>query len=314
MQDYSILILMATYNGEKYIKAQLDSILNQSYANLTLLIRDDNSIDNTIDIIKSYALLDSRIQLIEDGLGTLGPCQNFAQLMKVALKNNAPYIMFSDQDDVWFANKIAVSLKEIHSAETRLGVSCPILIHTDLEVVDEQLKSLSPSYWLYQHLDPEISNKLNRVLVQNVVTGCTMIINKSLLKLGANVPSGAIMHDWWLNLIASAFGKVIPINQSTLYYRQHCNNQIGAQKSGLVFCLSRIKNYHNIKKSIVKTQTQAISFMNNFSDQLSPQARNIVNCYAELNKKSYVVRCYYIYKNRYLKNSFVKNIGFFLFI
>ncbi|WP_143191790.1 glycosyltransferase, partial [Paenibacillus sp. P46E] len=135
MED-TITILMATYNGEKFLKEQLESILKQSHEKWRLIIRDDCSKDSTPKILNEYSQKDSRIKFIL-GETNLGPVLNFNELIKLAL--NSKYIMFADQDDVWFDSKIEVSLENIKNIETRMGEDIPILVYSKLKYVSEDL-------------------------------------------------------------------------------------------------------------------------------------------------------------------------------
>ncbi|HZK11905.1 MAG TPA: glycosyltransferase, partial [Atribacterota bacterium] len=121
-----INILMATYNGEKYVSEQIESIINQSFTNWILLIRDDESTDNTMKILDKYEKQESRIAVIRDDLGNLGQCLNFNEIMKNVKTDS--YVMFSDQDDVWLPTKIEESVKEIKRLENIRGTETPILV------------------------------------------------------------------------------------------------------------------------------------------------------------------------------------------
>ena len=123
MQKLSLAILMATYNGEEFIREQINSILNQTYKNWKLIIHDDGSTDNTVDIIKEYTKkYPNKIILIEDNIKCNGAKENFSHLIKIAYKNfNFDYILFSDQDDIWLPNKIEVSLSKIQEMENKFG-------------------------------------------------------------------------------------------------------------------------------------------------------------------------------------------------
>lgn len=171
----TIAICMATYNGESYLREQIDSVLNQTYRNWVLFIRDDNSVDGTLQILRQYVCLHpDKIVLIEDpALPGGGAKQNFASILQwVSRQHSFSYFMFSDQDDVWLDTKIERSLQFLKQHESDQGT--PLLVHTDLTVVDRQLSVLDESFFHYRKLDPH-QTKLCRLLVQNNVTGCTML-------------------------------------------------------------------------------------------------------------------------------------------
>jgi glycosyltransferase involved in cell wall biosynthesis len=167
-----IAIIMAAYNGAAYLPQQLSSILEQTYREWRLFIRDDNSSDNTINIIEDYANRHTgKIRRIEVERGNVGIAQSFLLLLNDV---ESDYVMFCDQDDVWLPDKIKNTLNRMREIEERYGKTTPALIHTDLTVVAEDLRVLSDSLWDYQHLNPEKGKTLNRLLVQNVITGCTV--------------------------------------------------------------------------------------------------------------------------------------------
>ena len=189
-------ILVATYNGQRFLREQFDSLLAQTCKDFTIRIRDDGSTDNTAQIIEQYVECHpGRIILEENGGETSGACANFSRLLEAT---DADYVFFCDQDDVWLPEKVETQRKQLMDLEEEHGEDTPLLVHSDLEVVDENLNTLDQSFWHYQYLCPEKMQTLNRLLVQNCVTGCATAVNKSLAKLGAPIPSEAIMHDWWL--------------------------------------------------------------------------------------------------------------------
>ncbi|MBU3005736.1 glycosyltransferase family 2 protein [Paraglaciecola arctica] len=220
----TICILLATYNGGTYLNEQLDSLINQSEKNWLCLIRDDNSKDNTLEVIKSYCKEDPRFYLVEDELGGQGNAMaNFAVLMKEGLKSKANYFFFCDQDDVWLPNKIETMVCELNKHDKDNA----FLVHHDLEVVDEKLSQIAPSFINYSRLDSDAS--FSRLLGRNTVTGCASACNRKLLELSLPVPEEAMMHDWWLALMASYLDELYFVNQVLGKYRQHSNNVLGAK-------------------------------------------------------------------------------------
>jgi len=224
-----IEILMATYNGEKYLRPQINSILRQSFTDWRLIIRDDCSTDGTVAIIQEYQeQYPDKIVFLQADVPSGSAQNNFFQLIKYWQHHGiADYIMFSDQDDVWLPSKVQSSLDKIQQMEQQYGKEIPLLLHTDLTVVGIDLKIINPSLFAMQNMDA-MRNKLNNILVQNIVTGCTMMVNKSLLDMVRKIPQHAVMHDMWLALIASTFGQIGFIDESTVLYRQHASNTVGA--------------------------------------------------------------------------------------
>jgi glycosyltransferase involved in cell wall biosynthesis len=240
-----IKILLATYNGQEYLAEQIDSILAQSNQNWQLLIRDDGSKDDTVRILEDYAKrLPDKIRLIANNGRRLGANLNFGKLLEHA---DTEYVMFSDQDDVWLPNKIELTLNAMKAAE-QIYPDKPILIHTDLQVADSGLKTIADSLWVYQKLFPEAGNNLHRIMAQNVVTGCTVMINKKAMAVSLPVPPEAIMYDWWLALNVCRHGKIIYVSIPSVLYRQHSGNQVGAQRARKINIVHFLKKLCNIKK------------------------------------------------------------------
>jgi glycosyltransferase involved in cell wall biosynthesis len=221
-------ILLATYNGEKYLTQQIDSIITQTYKDWQLLIRDDLSTDNTVNIIKNYTCkYPDKIRLIEDNKRHLGLAQNFGTLLKLA---QSEYIMFCDQDDIWLPNKIELTLNTMKAAG-QTWPNTPLLVHTDLKVVDETLMPIAESFWKLHRISPESDCQLKKIIYRNIVTGCTVMINKKAKEISMPFPPEARIHDWWIALNVVKYGKIIHIAMPTVLYRQHIANLIGAKKS-----------------------------------------------------------------------------------
>lgn len=305
-QECSIDILMATYNGERYLSEQIQSLLNQTYAQIHLIIRDDCSKDNTPFLLAEYAKNNpERITLLH-GNRQLGIKGNFSELMKHA---SSPYVMFCDQDDVWLPTKVAKTLHQIKHLEKLHGKDSPLLVHTDLAVVRHDLSLICNSFWQYTKLVPKRSHQLNRLLVQNVVTGCSMMINRPLLELAYPIPSEAMMHDWWIAIVASAFGSISAIKESTLLYRQHGQNSLGAKK---FLSLSHLKN--GLKKLLLKDEkrfNQAAVFFERFQEILGYPHREIVDVYRTLPKRSWLAKRTLLFKYQFFRNGLIRNAAAF---
>ncbi|MBE0471489.1 MAG: glycosyltransferase family 2 protein [Methyloprofundus sp.] len=305
-------ILLATYNGEKYLIQQLDSILDQSFNQWRVLVRDDGSSDRSCAILKEYQKkFPNQFHIISCELGNVGILQNFLLLMQYS---EAPYVMLCDQDDIWKPNKISLTLQAMKEAESISFNKLPILVHTDLQVVDERLNVLNKSFWHYQHINPYLDS-YNRLLVQNTVTGCTVMINRALLNLAIPIPSQVIMHDWWLALVASSFGKIVVLEEQTMLYRQHGNNDTGAKEWSLVYVVKKALTLFNrteLLRSIRLTQLQAEVFYNRFSQQLTNNQKGVIVGYIGLEKKNRVFRALFLFRNRLLKQGVIRNIALFI--
>ena len=213
---------MATYNGEKYISEQINSILKQTYQNWILYIHDDGSSDNTLSIIKYFSQkYPSKIIFIEDGIKKLGAKNNFFHLIKYS---KSKYLMFCDQDDFWLEDKIFLTFKKIKENE-ELDINTPIVVYTDLSVVNKNLDIIHRSFNKQKRITHPSS--LEDILARNSITGCTLMFNRSLVNL-LFFPRESIMHDWWIGIeTLRNNGKIIYLDKPTILYRQHENNHIG---------------------------------------------------------------------------------------
>jgi len=189
-------ILLATYNGAAFLEAQLESVVAQTHGDWRLIARDDGSTDRTPEILSAFqARHPGKVEILADGDGNLGLVRNFSRLLE---HSDAPYAAFCDQDDVWIPEKLELSLAKMRELEREHGGDVPLLVFTDLEVVDEGLRVIDSSFWKYQKLDPKGGRCFSRLLVMNVVTGCSALANRSLARIAAPVPSQARVHDWWM--------------------------------------------------------------------------------------------------------------------
>ena len=233
-------ILMATYNGEKYLKKQIESIIGQSFTEWNLIIRDDGSTDGTLDILKRYeSAYPTKIHVRCNPVGTGSAKANFFKLLHDAQNE---YVMFCDQDDIWNSDKIQLTLKKIKQMEKSYGTEIPLLVATDLSVADAHGKTISNSFLEYMNLPKTV--QLNHLLIQNNITGCTVMINAKLCQMLKKVRDVELilMHDHFAAIVAVLYGKAELVQQSTLLYRQHETNSVGAMNAkSLKYMLARFK-------------------------------------------------------------------------
>ena len=303
-----IAVLLAAYNGEKYIAQQLDSLIAQTFPDWELFIHDDGSCDATPVILKKYAAAyPERIHIIE------APPQgsakgNFFFLMR---QIDAPYLMFCDQDDVWNTDKIECSLSALKALEAQKGADVPMMAFSDSTVVDEELRVISESFLSYQNLDPT-KLRFPELMVQNVVPGNTAMFNRALLQYARKCSDAEviIMHDWWCALAAAYFGEIVFINKSTLLYRQHKDSLLGAKKyMEWKYPLDILKCPGRIRDSFLTTRTQAGEFAKAFGlgeDSLPA-------CYSARDAMNKWQRLRFYRKNDICKTGLCRNIGFYFF-
>lgn len=300
-----LAILLATYQGERYLRAQLDSLTAQTRADWKAFVHDDGSRDGTMDILREYAQRDPDRFCLIDAPSTGGAKSNFLFL---TAQVQAPYYLYCDQDDVWLPDKIERTMDRMRELERRQGKDRPCLVHTELEVVDASLRPISPRLSEYQGIEPERLT-LGRLLVQNVVTGCTMMVNRPLrdAMIRCADPGAIRMHDWWAALIAMRFGGIGFLPEPTILYRQHGNNSVGAQRAkGLGGLLKKALDTRAIRGSIQATRAQAQAFAGAFDlpedDLIARYGR--VCCLSKLR------RLRFYRENGIEKTGTLRNLGF----
>ena len=219
-----IAILLCFYNGERYLNEQIDSLLAQTYSDYKIFVHDDGSTDTSVDIVRSYILSQpTKIEMVDDSQKHRGAGASFMWMLQHV---ESDYYMFCDQDDKWLPNKVEDTFTRMQEVE-RSHPGTPILIHTDLCVCDDKLNIIYPSFWQYQNLKVDVSKKKEFIGFGNIVTGCTVIVNKKVREVAYPFDESYI-HDYWLALRVAKFGVVDNLKQQTMLYRQHGDNVAGA--------------------------------------------------------------------------------------
>jgi glycosyltransferase involved in cell wall biosynthesis len=304
---------MAVYNGEKYLREQIDSILNQTHQDFTLYIQDDCSTDGSYEIIRDYQKrFREKIEARRLDRNTGNAKHNFYEMMA---RIRDDYIMLCDQDDVWLPDKIEKTLNAMKRLEREHGLQTPLLVHTDLTVVDEGLNVISASFRKAMNADYN-RTALNDLIIQNILTGCTCMYNRALAALICEKPPKyMVMHDWWLILIAGAFGRVGHIDEPTILYRQHGNNEIGAKDvRTLRYKLNRLLHGNEVREAIAVTYRQAESFLDAYQGRLNASQKKLLAEYVKIPKKAKPFKWLTVIRLRTFKNGFSRNIAYFLFI
>lgn len=293
-------ILLSTYNGEKYLAEQLDSIRSQTYTDWNLLIRDDGSTDGTVGIIEQYCSLDLRIIFVnKDNRTNIGVVGSFFSLLQY---EKADYYLFADQDDVWLPNKVSLQL----AAAQQYSSQIPLMVYMDLSVVDSRLKILQKSMIRSQSKHPNVS--LVQELTENTVTGGVSLINHSLAKMWTTTQN-VIMHDWYTALIAASQGKLIYLDIIGELYRQHGGNVLGARsfKKKLSVLYQPLKWYRKYWDLILSSQNQAENLLNL---DLTADNRKMVKAYVTLFEKPLIERIRILQRYRLKKNKLIHSILF----
>ena len=288
-----IHILLSTYNGEQFLAEQIQSIQQQTVQDWKLLIRDDGSTDRTREIIREFVAQDSRIHWINENesknLGVIKSFHNLAQF------EEADVYFFSDQDDVWLPQKLELSLAEARKYPAEM----PLLVYMDLTVVNQDLEVLSSS--MIRSQSGHANTELVQELTENTVTGGVAMVNHALIQLW-NQTEDILMHDWYLALLATAFGKLVYIDQPGELYRQHEHNVLGARTWS-----KRIKKWlrpsllFRMYWDLIKKSQQQAAFL--LDMPLSAEKRELVAAYVTIldqpmHERWQILRQYGLRKNK----------------
>jgi len=303
-------ILVATCNGEKYVKEQIDSILNQTYENIRVIVSDDRSDDSTPKILKEIAKSDKRV-ILNLQKERLGVINNFEFLLKQVKSN---FYMFSDQDDFWLPNKVEKMMEKQKQENADL-------VFGDLEVVNENLETMYPSYGDYMLLNRKIKKCINSYeynYLYNCVTGCTILGKTSMLDKILPLPNTSkyVLHDHWIGIITGIYGKVAYVEETYIKYRQHGNNQVGTDKISHKF-----KKFSDVRELFLKIKIEIFqTFVDNndrFPKEIQEKNTKALKYFKMLENKKYFNFknwniFYDLYKNEtfkyYIENFMVFNM------
>lgn len=277
-----LTILLATYNGQKYLREQLDSVISQSYKDWKLLAHDDGSTDDTISILRDYANLDNRIEILEDGISGLGAAHNFLHLLKHAYTD---FIMFSDQDDIWLPDKVKVMMENITS-DTPAMTYCNANSYKADQVLPDRVIMFHPTS-LYDTL-----------FLNGGVHGCLQIINKPLRDLLVTYNGYVCMHDHLITLAAVCLGEIKYVDKDLMYYRQHSANVTVGYETKLT---RKFLNFFDSSSGVIdiKHQMGTIEFFRHFENQLSNKQRKIFSAYFRFPSAPLIQRIGILLKHRF---------------
>ncbi len=216
-------ILLCTFQGEKYLQQQLDSLLTQSYQNFNIYIFDDASTDNTVRIVKKYLSLHTNIYL-NINKQQLGFVRNFEHAINMCLnQEKCHYFALCDQDDIWHKDKLFLSMRAMRILEINHPQKAA-LVHCNLRVVNDKLQEIAPSFFDYKNISLPSNTSVNKVLGYNGIMGNTLLINRHLAKACLPFPKPLKYHDYWISLVNELFGVRTTLAQTLIDYRIHQNN------------------------------------------------------------------------------------------
>lgn len=288
-------IICSVLNGERFLPEFLDSLAQQTHRDWRLWLRDDGSDDRTVEIFQAAAAADDRIHILHVGGPRLGVARTFGWVLE-RVPRHAAHIMAADADDVWLPEKIEHTLAAMLRAESEWGSATPILVHTDLVVVDERLREIHPSFWEYTALEPE-RDTLRRLVLRNPATGPTIMLNAALRERIGETPAEARHHDWWYAIVAAAVGKIVALPEATVLYRQHGANDVGAKRPGSTrltalpgAALDAFARREELRAWIARTAAQARVVLERFGSELSEDDRAFLRDYIAIPDKPSLIR------------------------
>src|SRR2546430_15714218 len=306
MDSSSIDVLLATYNGARYLRPKIESVLNQKEVSFRVLVRDDGSVDETPAIIEHYKRLRPECIVHLGGSDNLGVIGNFAHLLGEA---TAPYVALCDQDDIWEPHKLRILLETMHDLEERHGIDTPLLVHCDLRVVDDALRERHSSYWRFAGVYPSRSS-LPRLLLKNTIAGCASLANKALVRLALPVPRAALMHDYWLALVACAAGHVGAVEEPLMLYRQHERNTIGARPYDWRSFVDRITDgLAHWDLSALRRQAAALS--ERCHEVMTAENRALIDDFVDLPRRNWIGQRWFLLHHGIVMPGLMRNLVLF---
>lgn len=297
-------IVMATYNGEKFLREQMDSLLCQTYENITIEVCDDGSTDGTLEMIKEYCEKDTRVSLHKNETNE-GYVKNF---LKGIRRSDAPYIMLCDQDDIWFSDKVEKTLE--YMKKERNSDHKPVLIYTDAINYDSESGQEMGRFHQMSHLNIKKVDTAH-LFMENKCIGCTIMVNQEMVSYLEQLPEQIRLHDWWLALIASHFGKIGYLPEPTLFYRQHSDNIVGGARYGS-YVKERLSKIESQRLLLEKTYEQGEAFLKCFRKKMSAEQIDIAERFAGMNDVNGFRKRMRMISGGYCKSGIVRNIGLFL--
>ena len=307
-----VQVLLACYNGGPYLSRQLATLREQDDPCFSVLMQDDGSSDGTPFLLQEAAGEDERFHLTEENGQRLGAVGNFWSLLR---QSDGELIALCDQDDEWDSCRLSRCREALDQAEARYGADTPLLVHSDCRLIDGDGAPLAESFFRRQGWDPA-ATALSRLLVQNNVTGCTLMMNAPLRRLALQHgdPAKMYMHDWFLALTAAAFGQIVFIPDPLVRYRQHGRNVMGASATGQLGRGARaLSQWEKGKARIALTYDHALAFREAFGDALPDAACRCIDGYLATRSMDKLRRVLAVRRGGYTMQSPITRAGQLLF-
>lgn len=269
-------ICLATYNGDEWLSDFLDSLDKQKVTDWRLIVADDGSTDSTMEVLLSHFKLEPhKIWIVERKSVGDGVINNFHDALAAS---TADYIFLADQDDVWLPQKLSQMLNAIQTMEG--SRNSPVLVYSDMQVVDSTLQPLSESWWEYSGVSKTWVNDLRHLLAQNAVPGCAMAMNRSLLNLALPIPSQVPMHDWWLLLVCLVSGSVGYVDSPCVRYRRHQGALTYLRRDGWGHAIKQFFwGRRSIRELFQQSAQQACYLLERMNQRLEPEQQKLLKNY-----------------------------------
>lgn len=272
----TIDICLATYNGEGWLPEFLVSLKKQSCTSWKLIVADDGSTDSTIQVLLSHFKLEPhKIRVVERKSVGEGVVSNFHDALAAS---TADYVFLADQDDVWLPQKLSQMLSAIQTMEE--SRNNPVLVYSDMQVVDTALQPLNKSWWKYCGVSKTWVHDLRHLLVQNAVPGCAMAMNRSLLDLALPIPNRVPMHDWWLLLVCLVSGTVGYVDSPCVRYRRHQSALTYLRRDGWWHGVKQFfGGRRNVRELYQQSAIQARYLLERMNHHLVPEQKSLLKSY-----------------------------------
>jgi glycosyltransferase involved in cell wall biosynthesis len=307
-----ISIALCTCEGSFFLPALLESLVGQSCLPGEIVVCDDASTDDTAAIVKGFAKkAPFAVRLVVNDK-RLGAVKNFEQAISLC---RGKYIALCDQDDLWKVDKLDVTYAAMLEAERNSGKGCPLLVHTDLEVIDAQGSVTSSSFLAMRRLKQAALTRgdLKSLVMQNYVTGCTVLMNRALAAVALPFPGRVVMHDHWLTLVATALGQLIYLDQPTVLYRQHQANVIGASSFYSGRSLKRVFKFNKLQRELSSVLLQATALETRLKET-SVTENHWLGRYLRATEKGGLAALKAALQEGVLKQGFARNLFYLLML
>ncbi|WP_162564238.1 MULTISPECIES: glycosyltransferase family 2 protein [Microbacterium] len=305
-------MLLATYNSERFLAELLDSLSAQTFRDFVLVVSDDCSVDSTLAILaekRDRFAHPPEVHARTTPSGSAGA--NFASLLALS---TGDVVFLADHDDVWMPEKIEQGLTRMAALSARSPEGAALLVHGDLQVVDAKGRLIAPSFWAYKSISPQAGTQLRTALMHPSVTGCTAVLNRPLVEHVRDIPRAAIMHDWWINLAACAFGAVDFDPSPWIKYRIHGSNVSAPKRSSLLGALQRLPRPSDVRRWIRLRLDQGADFLTAYRTELPRDASETLDEFVALRSASWLRRRIILVRGGFLTPDAWRNAAMLILI